>query len=152
MPSSTPCELRLLYVSRANAPYDINSLLRFCSSFAVNNASLSVTGLLMVSAGHFLQVLEGREGVVRHLMSRITMDGRHSRLRVVLEQTQVPLMFADWSMTLLSLDAPSGQAHTQGQMRLHAATLISGQDDSSYAVRESLRLGQLLLQRGRSAA
>lgn len=68
------------------------------------NSEVSVTGILLFSGGHFLQVLEGHQRVLGSLFARIAADPRHRNV-VELAWLQSPeRLFGKWYMGLLNLD------------------------------------------------
>ncbi len=70
----------------------------------INNRRLDVTGMLVQSDGHFVQLLEGREEAVDALMARIARDRRHRKIRVLLRETIVTRQFSRWAMALRRRD------------------------------------------------
>jgi len=94
---------RIMYVSEAAAPMrkmDLRSI-NFTSS--TNNAKIGVTGLLMYSAGNFMQALEGRSAAVGEVLERIRLDERHVKLRVLIDEQDQERIFGSWAMGLLDL-------------------------------------------------
>jgi hypothetical protein len=68
------------------------------------NQNASLTGILVFSGGHFIQVLEGHPKVLERLYARIAVDDRHKnveRLAVIDIQER---MFSKWQMGLLNLE------------------------------------------------
>ncbi len=68
------------------------------------NQDIGLTGLLIYSGGHFLQIIEGAPRPLDRLFGRITADRRH---RNVQRLSLIPIenrMFSKWSMALLNLD------------------------------------------------
>ena len=49
-----------------------------------NNEARGITGLLLYASGHFLQVLEGPEQVVRRLFDTIQDDPQHTNIETLL--------------------------------------------------------------------
>ena len=100
---------RIIYKSRAK-PWikasDLASLLRVSR---VNNAKSGLTGLLVYSRGHFLQVLEGRQGAVDATFERIVADPRHSACEIVCEERIFEPDFGDWLMGFWSDDISDTQ-------------------------------------------
>lgn len=87
-----------LYTSvqaRPMGPEDINAILRTARRA---NHRLGVTGVLVYHDGEFLQVLEGREPVVRALYAVIEKDRRHRDCTVLVETTVENRLFPDWDM------------------------------------------------------
>ncbi len=65
------------------------------------NRTLDVTGVLFVAEGRFMQILEGRRGVVDWLYANIVDDPRHCRVTKVTDGPIATRAFADWSMRLM---------------------------------------------------
>lgn len=65
-----------------------------------NNALESVTGLLWVRQGRFLQVLEGPEEAVTFTFDRIVKDARHRDVCVLVDRDLDQREFGSWSMAL----------------------------------------------------
>jgi len=94
---------RIVYLSKASYPMrriDLRSI-NFISS--TNNAKVGITGLLMYSAGNFMQALEGRSAVVGEVLERIRLDERHVKLRVLVDEQDQQRIFGSWAMGLLDL-------------------------------------------------
>lgn len=66
-----------------------------------NNANLNITGVLSYRKGHYIQILEGDDGVVDSLLLKIKSDGRHEQVNVILDFPISERSFPDWSMKLL---------------------------------------------------
>jgi hypothetical protein len=90
--------LQLLYISSASRPMlriDVEQILFTARRY---NDKSGVTGMLISSPSHFMQVLEGEEAVVRHTYERICEDPRH-RAHVILRETEVAeRQFGEWTM------------------------------------------------------
>src|SRR6478609_8978567 len=75
---------RLIYASRerigADLDHELGTIIR--ASIA-NNREVSVTGLLLVHAGWFLQALEGPAEAVMTTYGRIARDKRHSDCKIL---------------------------------------------------------------------
>ncbi len=89
---------QLLYISTATRPMlriDVESIL--FSARRCNNRA-EITGLLISSPAHFMQVLEGDEAVVRATYDRICADDRH-HAHVILREVEVDeRQFGEWTM------------------------------------------------------
>ncbi len=68
------------------------------------NVQLGLTGLLIYSGGHFLQVLEGEVHCLERLYTKIEADKRHRNVRRLALVSLQHRMFSKWSMGLLNLD------------------------------------------------
>lgn len=70
------------------------------------NNEHQVTGLLLYSEGHFVQVLEGPAEVIQPLYGRIQQDPRHTQVETVSEGPIPARRFAAWSMNFGHAKAP----------------------------------------------
>lgn len=68
------------------------------------NQDQGLTGLLMYSGGHFLQVLEGEQRFVDRLFAKIETDKRHRNVQKLSLIKCDERLFSKWSMGLLNLD------------------------------------------------
>lgn len=89
---------RLIYKSRVARHVRWADAQAIATRAAPRNAALQLTGVLLYTASHFIQALEGEEQRVREVLQRISKDARHSHVEVVLEETQVPRAFKAWAM------------------------------------------------------
>lgn len=99
-----PKLLAVVYTSVATEPFDaeqLGSLLAWCREW---NGSVDVTGMLLHREGRFIQFLEGPEAAVRELVANISQDPRHTRVRVLLEDTVAERQFPEWTMGFQALD------------------------------------------------
>ncbi len=72
---------RLIYLSQSNRPCDTERLLEIAEQARPLNAAARITGVLVHSSGHFLQVLEGSPGQIATLYAHLHKDDRHFDLR-----------------------------------------------------------------------
>jgi hypothetical protein len=99
---------QLIYISRSLLERQIErGLGAIQTSSARNNGDLSVSGLLLYSGGHFLQILEGREAVVERVFQKISGDPRHTDVTRLICQRIESRLFENWKMALLNLDRGS---------------------------------------------
>ena len=95
--------VRLLYASRAAegvGPEELGAILRKSRQ---NNPGHGVTGLLCLSGGIFLQVLEGGRLPVSALYNRISSDPRHRDVVLLSYDEIAERRFAGWSMGVIDL-------------------------------------------------
>ncbi len=95
---------QLGYVSTATKQMLRDDLLEILTVARRNNQGAEITGLLLFDGGNFLQVLEGKEDVVRHVFSRIARDDRHRDLSVLFEEQVDTPQFEQWSMGFQAID------------------------------------------------
>jgi len=69
----------------------------------VNNIAAGITGALVVSDLHCLQVIEGPRSALTHLLSRILRDDRHDGCVLALLEDLDERCFPDWSMGVANL-------------------------------------------------
>lgn len=91
---------RLIYSSRqriapADLEHEVGAIIR--ASIA-NNRTVSITGLLLVHHGYFVQALEGPAEAVMTTYHRILADPRHEDSRVLSAGPATTREFADWNM------------------------------------------------------
>ena len=97
---------QILYHSRATQPPGEHELRALLEQSERSNACRQVTGLLLYSAGRYVQVLEGAQNDVAALYARIRCDPRHQQVVTVSEGPGPRRLFADWSMGFGSVAAP----------------------------------------------
>lgn len=89
---------RLIYKSRSKTPIDwvlIESLLKTCET---GNPKLGITGVLLATRTHFLQVLEGPFESVNELFYEIAKDSRHDSVQLVSFSCVEHRVFSKWTM------------------------------------------------------
>jgi hypothetical protein len=91
---------RLIYASRQEIePADLDDVVgQIIRSAISNNRAVSVTGLLLIHEGWFLQALEGPTAAVLTIYGAISNDPRHSGLKVLQAGPADTRAFADWNM------------------------------------------------------
>ncbi|MEM7361185.1 MAG: BLUF domain-containing protein [Pseudomonadota bacterium] len=95
----------LLYISESteshvgkSAPSQLWKILR---SSRLNNARLSLSGVLSYSHGKYVQVLEGESDSVDSMIRLITTDFRHTELDIVLHTQIEKPSFPTWPMRFI---------------------------------------------------
>lgn len=94
----------LLYVSECAQPMDRRLLTNMLRRAQARNRETGITGILLYSAGHFIQLLEGPPVYVKETFDRIRSDPRHKHVRVLLEEKITARLFDRWYMGLLIVD------------------------------------------------
>jgi Sensors of blue-light using FAD len=97
---------QLCYVSTAVVPFEAPMLHALLEQARAHNHAHGLTGILLYSRGHFMQMLEGEPGAVSALFHKIELDPRHHRVMTLFRQPIVARDFADWSMAFRDLDDP----------------------------------------------
>ena len=91
---------RLVYRSRnllepGRADSDLGAIFLSARS---NNREQDITGALLVTAGSFVQTLEGEEEAVRALYDRIEKDSRHDDVTLLRAEQVGDRAFSRWAM------------------------------------------------------
>lgn len=95
--------VRLLYASRAAEGVGAEELAAILRKSRQDNPGTGVTGLLCLSGGIFLQVLEGGRSQVSALYNRISHDPRHRDVVLLTYDEIAERRFAGWSMGVIDL-------------------------------------------------
>jgi hypothetical protein len=88
----------IVYVSTAVKLMHENQLMDILHNSRQHNAALNISGVLLYSEGTFIQVLEGRDGVIDALYSRIQADRRHKNVIKIIDEPITEKSFAQWLM------------------------------------------------------
>ena len=95
--------VRLIYFSSVAATTTEIDVLEIVGRAKASNLNAGITGALVMSKRHFLQVLEGGQHEVSQLIFSISQDRRHYDVTLVSFEEIANRMFEDWSMALFSL-------------------------------------------------
>ena len=63
-----------------------------------NNEIRHITGILLYLDPFFIQVLEGEEGIVNNLFTRIKQDSRHNKVSLIYRKPIDERYFSNWTM------------------------------------------------------
>ena len=88
----------IVYVSTAVKLMHENQLMDILHNSRLHNAALNISGVLLYSEGTFIQVLEGKDGVIDALYSRIEGDRRHTNVIKLIDEPITEKSFAQWLM------------------------------------------------------
>lgn len=89
----------LTYVSRSRIGENSHNAIAAITATSVDdNGATDVTGVLLFSGCHFLQVLEGPKYNIVRMISRIAVDERHANLMVVQERPILYRRYPAWPM------------------------------------------------------
>ena len=95
--------VRLMYASRAADSVSTDALGAILRRSRQDNQASGITGLLCLSGGIFLQVLEGGRSQVSALYNRIAADARHRDVVLLSYEEIGERRFAGWAMGLIDL-------------------------------------------------
>ena len=71
-------DIRFAYYSKPSKEFRCTGIESILSAARKNNERLDVTGLLVQTPTHFMQVLEGRREAVSQILSKLMTDPRHT--------------------------------------------------------------------------
>lgn len=95
----------VLYVSRVSDAFKLEDLELLMKRCQARNAKAGLRGILLYSAGHFIQFLEGPKEALDETLGRIVQDHRHRDLEFLMKATTDQYLFDEWSMGHLNIDA-----------------------------------------------
>ncbi|MBP5989419.1 MAG: BLUF domain-containing protein [Proteobacteria bacterium] len=95
--------VRLMYASRAADSVSTDALGAILRRSRQDNQASGITGLLCLSGGSFLQVLEGGRAQVSALYNRIAADARHRDVVLLSYEEISERRFAGWAMGMIEL-------------------------------------------------
>jgi hypothetical protein len=90
---------RLIYRSLVARQVRLDDVDQIAVISAKNNAKVGVTGLLLYTPSHFVQVLEGEKSAIGEVLLRVRKDPRHSLLTTLAETVAPQRAFGEWAMT-----------------------------------------------------
>ncbi len=102
---------QLLYVSSATRELSDAELAGILESSVRNNDREGLTGLLLYSAGSFMQALEGEISAVEATYARILRDPRHHGSIVLHRENIQAREFPNWSMAFKILNREDAILH-----------------------------------------
>ncbi len=88
----------VVYKSRCNGLADLDLINSILTSSAQHNPGDGVTGVLVATETHFLQILEGEYKAVNATYERIAQDARHDTLQLISFSEIKEREFGDWAM------------------------------------------------------
>ena len=89
---------RLIYKSRSTVELDWDVIKDILHKSEVNNERSGITGTLLATDTHFLQVFEGRFEDVNTTFMRIVRDTRHTDIKLVSFSVVDARLFSGWGM------------------------------------------------------
>lgn len=89
---------RLIYRSRCAVHMNWDLVRDLSNSSERNNLELGLTGILLASSSHFLQVIEGNFEDVNAVYRRICQDDRHDELTLIDFSVVDSRLFDGWGM------------------------------------------------------
>lgn len=94
---------RLIYKSRSNQPIDWDFINQLIGTSEDKNEEAGITGVLLATRTHFLQVLEGDFDEINRLYLRIARDKRHEEVQLISFGCVESRVFGGWSMHAIAI-------------------------------------------------
>ncbi|MEJ2383650.1 MAG: BLUF domain-containing protein [Xanthomonadales bacterium] len=94
---------RLIYKSRASQRIDWDFVNEVLGTSEQNNREAGITGVLLASDTHFLQVLEGDFDAINRLFMRIARDPRHEDVELISFGCVESRLFGGWTMHAIGI-------------------------------------------------
>lgn len=130
--------LSITYLSAAFAALTPRELAHIVEQSRCRNAAKDITGVLVYSAGTFVQTLEGPTAAVTELYDDIVGDVRHTEVIEVWRETIMRRTFSTWSMAFKELT--EAEAAAVPELRGALATSSPADADLSLSPDVLLRL------------
>ena len=89
---------RLIYKSRSTQKIDWGLVNKIISASESNNPERDITGVLLATETHFLQVIEGDFDAVNRLFMAIARDPRHKDIQLIGFTCVESRLFGGWAM------------------------------------------------------
>ena len=96
-------DFTLVYVSTSSKKWTAQDLAAIGRTASERNAMYGISGMLLYSGSHFIQVLEGHEYPVSRLFTLINGDPRHFDIERLLFEPIEQRVFGRWHMGVLDL-------------------------------------------------
>lgn len=89
---------RLIYSSCSSENIDFKIVGEILTHAVKKNKEKSITGMMVYDGKHFLQCIEGDEGLIDDLWKKLTEDTRHHSLYINGTEFDEKRLFPDWNM------------------------------------------------------
>ena len=94
---------RLIYKSRSNSPIGWEMVNELIHSSEPKNEEEGISGVLLATGTHFLQVLEGDFEAINRLFLSIARDPRHDDVQLISFDCVESRLFGDWTMHAIGI-------------------------------------------------
>lgn len=96
--------IQIVYVSFSVKDLTENDLEELLVDIRKRNKVQKVTGLLLYNDGTFIQLIEGKTGIIQNLYEKIKNHRRHSNVVLLLDESIKKRAFPDWTMGYYKLN------------------------------------------------
>jgi len=123
----------IMYLSTALVLVPEAELKAMLTRWRQNNSRDQITGMLLYSGEHYVQLIEGDEADLRSLYAKITKDYHHTHIITLADGPINQRSFENWSMGFRSVDEAS-LAGLKGYIHPDGVTFPPYQEDSPVRV------------------
>jgi len=102
--TQSPPVFRQAYISRAKDEVSSEELDKLERLTSVRCQRLGICNLIVVNDGRVIQILEGKERVVRRILKRVIMDERHHLVKVFSEHADQKPLLKNSSLVIRHVD------------------------------------------------
>ena len=88
----------IMYKSRSKDVADLDLVNSILASSTRNNSANGITGVLIATKTHFLQILEGEFEALNATFQRISSDSRHDKIQLISFTEIEERKFGEWAM------------------------------------------------------
>ncbi len=125
---------QLVYSSRTQFGIDERTMEKIALTAQENNMARGITGMLLFSGGHILQVIEGDYEDVQSRYMAIARDPRHAEVTVLAQRETEARAFGNQPMGYKSIQSSEGRAAmTALTTALQTAAYAFPKDNQAYA-------------------
>ena len=89
---------RLIYKSKSSQPIEWQTIENILHASEKSNDEHEISGLLLSTNTHFLQVIEGKYEDVNDIFMKIAKDDRHSEIKLICFEVIDARLFSGWGM------------------------------------------------------
>lgn len=129
----------LVFKSIASADLNIHSYEQIIAKSEDCNHKNDITGFLIFHKGHFLQLMEGEETIIRNLYDTIRLDPRHSDCLLVCTENIHSRLFNSWNLFFDDMyssnkDIATSEKRRQFDNLYHNSNIVNSFGKTKYAL------------------
>ena len=132
-PKVNSVQRRYMYMSHAVTPFSRDDIAALALLGQRENARHGITGVLVYTDGHFLQLVEGPRDDIGQLKSNLQRDGRHENITDLIDEPVERRLFEGWTLATENL---FNRADSKGDFSLEVARRLArvAHSDSDFQV------------------
>lgn len=124
---------RYMYISHAVTPFSRDDLAALALLGQRENARRGITGILVYTDGHFLQMIEGPQNDIGQLKTNLQRDRRHDNITELIDEPVERRLFDGWTLATENL---FNRSDSSGDFSLEVARRLArvAHSDSDFQV------------------